>query len=458
MNPKVISAILSSPAPLSVTIYFKAQGITLLPWQFNNFLNSLARRNTMKNWGRGMSKTFMDCHFAVYTALFGLKSAYCVPRQDQFDQAKIYFNQNPFVNNNPHKSYDKAFGQWFSVHKYSQSIKIINIDDKGYNVSSGRFNNLILDESALLMYFAKEIEIYNKAMGMMKSMPYQHLLIDSTPLLGSHFYNLKEDWEQYDPGAVSWHNFQNTPNNYVSDTDEKLDNLMAELYEQRRMGIEWNWECENLAVPRVPGGTPFPNVIWEDFEYIRGNYMGFDFHGPDLGHMEVEIYIDYQLPDELYVMSESTHRYDPLATGMESVKFLEAQEYRGVVKHVETHGFNEGYFRDARRYGMIGCELINGKVDEGFYNLLKYHIHINQVFTPELAREVREAQWDDPNVFKIKKEGSGKKWRNHRIDCLKNGAKRHGRGQGAWTKGLGVKVNDIVENEKKRDERLLWTQ
>ena len=63
---------------------------------------------------------------------------------------------------------------------------------------------------------------------------------------------------------------------------EKLDNIMNELYEQRRMGIEWNWECENLAIPRVPGGSPFPNVIYEDFKRLPITHMGFDFHGPDL--------------------------------------------------------------------------------------------------------------------------------------------------------------------------------
>ena len=454
MDQRIISAVLSSKAPLSVAVYFRAQGITLKKWQFHSFLNSLARRNTMKNWGRGMSKTFMDCHFAVYTALFGLATAYCVPRQDQFDQAMKYFDANPFIEENPHKKGSKNFGQWYKVLN-KQLIKLINIDDKGYNVSSGRFNNLILDESALLMYFAKEIDIYNKALGMLKAMPYQHYLVDSTPLLGSHFYSLKQDWEENDPGSVSWHNFQNTPDNFVSDTDEKMDNLMAELYEQRRMGIEWNWECENLAVPRVPGGSPFPNIIWDDFARKPITHMGFDFHGPDLGHKELGLHFDYLRKDELWIISESTHKYDPLATGMESVQFLEEEHYRGVVKRVETHGFNEGYFRDARRYGMIGCELINGKVDEGMYNLLKYHIHINKVFTPETAKEIIESQWDDPNVFKIKKEGSGKKWRNHFIDCLKNGAKLHGRGAGGWTH-REYEVTDLVKEDSKRDDRMRW--
>jgi hypothetical protein len=411
----------------------------------------------MKNWGRGMSKTFMDCHFAVYTGLFGLYTAYCVPRQDQFDQAMRYFDNNPFVDSNPHKAGSKSFGAWYSV-QGKLLIKLINIDDKGYNVSSGRFNNVILDELALLMYFSKEIEIINKSFGMMKSMPYQHLLMDSTPLIGSHFVTIKNDWEENDPESVSWRNFQNTPDNYVTDTNEKLDNMMGELYEARRMGVEWYWECENLAVPRVPGGTPFPNVIFEDFsrEGKPITHMGFDFHGPELGHKEVGMFISRLYKDDLWVISESTHKYDPLDLPKESLSFLADKSYRGVVKRVETNGFNDGWFRTARQFGMIGVELINGKVDEGFYNLLKYRIHVSPVFTPELKKEIEEAQWDDPNVFKIKKEGSGKKWRNHFIDCLKNGAKIHGRGDGGWTHRDHTIENDIVKHEKMRDERLLW--
>ena len=418
MEQRIIHAILTSPPPLSVAIYFRAQGITLKPWQFYNFLKSLARRNTMKNWGRGMSKTFMDSHFSVYTGLFRLKTAYCVPRQDQFDQAKLYFDNNPFVDDNPHKRGAKSFGQWYKI--LGQKLtKLINIDDKGFNVSSGRFNNVILDESALLMYFAKEIEIYNKAMGMMKSMPYQHLLIDSTPLLGSHFYNIKEDWEKNDPGAVSWHNFQNTPDNFVSDTDEKLNNLMNELYEQRRMGTEWNWECENLAVPRTPGGHPFPNVVWdESFGFRLPKSVGFDYHGPDIGHIDVQWWWSDAAPLRVYAVDERTHKYEKDDSAAKSVSFMANQYYQDIPHKVsETFGFNFGYALDARDHNTIFYEKKYLEKKSIVYNFLHYEVHINKLLTPNFANDVSKARWDNPVIFKVYKNASGITFRNHHLDA-----------------------------------------
>lgn len=422
MQQRIIHAILSSPVSLSVAIYFRAQGITLKPWQFSNFLRCLSRRNSMKNWGRGMSKTFMDSHFSVYTGLFRLATAYCVPRQDQFDQAKKYFDNNPFVETNPHTRGAKNFGQWYKILD-NKLIKLINIDDKGFNVSSGRFNNVILDESALLMYFAKEIEIYNKAMGMMKSLPYQHLLIDSTPLLGSHFYNIKEDWEVHDPGAVSWHNFQNTPDNFVSDTQEKLDNLMNELAEQKRMGTEWNWECENLAVPRVPGGTPFPNVIWGKYTipktaFIDPKSLGLDFHEHVIGHIGVEWWWSPMTPSRVYATREFANQYDALDTGEESVSFLAEPYYKRIRrKRAEEFGFNSGFYKDARAHGVKSFDITGNKKHNTIYNFKQFHVYIDPLITPYLAQDIKNAMWVDAVIFKIMKKATGPKYRNHYLDA-----------------------------------------
>jgi len=403
-----------------------------------------------------MSKTLMLCLLAVFFALFGLQVCYLVPRTDQLTQAKKYFNENPFVDINPYKkkSGDKSVplerGLWYRVNgKFC--IKLINVDDQGENVSSGRFDVIMLDEAAQLMNKARESFIYEKTDGLTNVSRYPKEILASTPLIGSMFVGIKNDWELLYPQYISWRNFENTPINYVNNTQEKREKLEFKRAQADRMGILWDWECEHLALPRTPGGHPFPNIRYGEFEYKEPTHIGFDYHGHAIGHIEVGWYWDKVRPEKLYAMNEKTHRYNKTDTAWQSVEFLGQPYYRNKHKAVETYGFNEGYFRDSQIYGVLPINISGNKKHSAAYNLLTFELYINKKYTPLLAIDFINARWDNPSMFKLLKKPSGIVYRNHHLDAGMNGTPMHNIGEGVYGKGPLPVLKNRVEMERLRD-------
>ena len=422
--------LLSLKFPSNIIYYFKIAGYTLKPFQFLEFCILLACNKYLINWQRGFSKTFIFAHFATFTALHGEMSLYATPHSDQLDQFKIYCDANPWIDANPRKIEDKTFVKthksWYRINGKLR-IKLTTIDRDGQNVSSGRFNNVLIDESALLMYYKKESWIYTKINGMLRARSPMRRIYASTPLFGSHFVRLMNDWNNITPNSVSWRNFENTPDNFVTDTPEAMAVLMDERAEAIRMGIEWSWICENLAIAQALGGAVFPNCILDSkHKYRIPNYAGFDFHGHAIGHIGVEMYHNkHDGIHHLWVVKETKNAYPKLSTTMDSVRFLGDPYYSQIKnKSVETYGFNEGYFRDARKYGVKPVNISGIKKHNLTYNLLKFIVHINRQLTPLLADDIEKALWDDPNIFKVLKKKTGEKYRNHYLDALFNGAPR----------------------------------
>ena len=263
ITTSVIEEIMLLPFPVNFDIYLAYCGITLTPWQKCECISMMLFDEYLINWGRGMSKTILFTLVTVFDALCGLKTCYAVPRTDELVQPIEYFNANPFVDPNPYKrNQDKVFweekSRWFYV-QGRPMIKITNIDDKGYNLSSGRFSRLKYDECALLMYYAKEVELLNKGDGMLRAMPFPRKTWASTPLIGSHFVTMMEDKKQHYPREYSWRNFENTPDNFLTNTPDKLRIIQRERDSAKRQGILYAWETENLALPQTASGAAFKN-------------------------------------------------------------------------------------------------------------------------------------------------------------------------------------------------------
>ena len=413
------------------------------------------------NWGRGMSKTYLFVLVAVFLAIFAMRVIYLVPRVDELEQPMQYFNSNAFVDTNPYKKTDKTHSigkggksMWYYV-LGKPVIKISNIDDKGYNVSSGRFNVTMYDECALLMYYSREVELFNKANGMLMAMNYPHRIWASTPLIGSHFLTMKEDLAIHAPDQLSWRNFENTPDNFTTDTKEKMDNMLEMREDARRQGILHAWETEYLALPRTATGAAFMNYVEEPFSEFglqRHTRIGFDFHGYAYGHVWVALAVNYvRYPLQVFVIAEGRQTYDIDANADTSMEFLNqpffASELYG--EGDKTNMVNGPFLKAGDPYGMQNTR-INGQEKYNLEaNMLRYTWHIDKIKTPIFYKDFTEAEWADPNKFMLHKESSGSKFRNHYIDAAMVALPKI-EGKGFYFPNKKLNARSFAEEDRKR--------
>ena len=459
LNHNLIYSLVREPFPKSFDMYCALMHIELKPWQRVECMNMIRYPKYLINWGRGMSKTYLFVLVAVFLAIMGMKVIYLVPRVDELEQPMEYFNANCFVDNNPHKRTDKTFsikkGMWYHV-LGKPMIKISNIDDKGFNVSSGRFNVCMYDECALLMYYAKEVELFNKANGMLRAMDHPHKIWASTPLVGSHFVEMKRDLKKRSPHLMSWRNFENTPDNFLTDTQEKRDQIAEERADAMNQGILYAWETENLALERTASGAAFMNFIEEpfsEFDQKTHNRIGVDFHGYANGHIWVALaYRSHRSEKDVYVIAEGQEKYDVKATAKESMSFL-GNPFFDCMLYGEgdiTNLVNGPFLKAGLPYGMINATISGHEKYNMEANMLQFTWHIDQLKTPLFYKDFTEAEWADPNKFILHKESSGMKFRNHFIDAAMTALpKRQGRGIYVPNRRLNRR-SSIIEEDRRR--------
>lgn len=457
----IVAELISLPFPQSFDVYCYLMGLTLKPWQREDCIKLIRLRAMLLNWGRGMSKTFIFALVAVFLALFDLPVIYLVPRVDELEQPISYFNANPFVDLNPHNAQTKQWtwekGRWFRVCG-KPLIKINNIDDKGFNLSSGRFSVVMMDECALLMYYKMERELYNKAHGMMRSMDYPHYHSASTPLIGSHFVLEIEDFKQHKPECYSWRNFENTPDNFLTDTPEKKQQLELEKADAIRQGILYAWETENLALPRTASGAAFKNYIEEPFAAFaikEPSRIGFDFHGYAYGHIWIALgYNSESRPNDIFVIAEGQERYDENANADESMDFLAdnilfrtcALFGEGDVKNM----VNGPFLKAGQAYGMQAVNIEGQERYNLEANMLNFTWHLDRSKTPLFFRDFTEAEWADPNICELHKESAGAKFRNHHLDAAKVGLPK-ARGPSIYIPNKSIRAaRSFVEEDRRR--------
>jgi hypothetical protein len=421
-----IKEILLLPFPDNFDLYCNYMDLILKDWQREECMNMIQNPKYLINWGRGMSKTILFHLVAVFVALFDMRVIYLVPRVDELEQPMQYFNANAFVDCNSYKKTEKTFsikkGMWYYV-LGKPMIKISNIDDKGFNVSSGRFNFTLYDECALLMYYAKEVELFNKAAGMLRAMDYPHRIFASTPLIGSHFVTMLEDYKIHNPDLFSWRNFENTIENFLTDTPEKRRQMEEERQDAIRQGILWAWETENLALPRTAKGPAFKNYIEEpstDFAVKHHSRIGFDFHGYNTGHIWVALgYHAPSRPNDIYVIAEGQEKYDEEANADESMMFL-ADPFFNCELYGEgevTNMVNGPFLKAGSPWGMQRTRIDGREKYNLEANMLNFTWHIDRSKTPHFFKDFTEAEWQDQNKMELHKEHSGSKFRNHWIDA-----------------------------------------
>ena len=464
----VISEVILEPFPQNFDLYCAMMDLVLKDWQRRECLNMIRQPQYLINWGRGMSKTFLFVLVAVFLALFDMKVIYLVPRVDELEQPLEYFNANAFVDTNPYKRMSKSFtvgrnGTWFAV-LGKPMIKINNIDDKGFNVSSGRFNVCMYDECALLMYYSREVELFNKSNGMLRAMDHPHKIWASTPLIGFHFCTMLEDFKQEAPDIVSWRNFENTPDNFLTDTEEKRQQMEHERADATRQGILYAWETENLAIPRTASGAAFKNYIEEpfiSFALKEPTRIGFDFHGYAYGHIWVALaYQAASRPNDIYVIAEGQERYDENANADESMEFLakglwfrQCQLFgEGDVKNM----VNGPFLKAGQVYGMEPVNIAGQEKYNLEANILNFTWHIDRLRTPLFWKDFTEAEWADQNKCELHKEASGFKFRNHHLDAAKVGLPK-ARGQSIYIPNRLINARSFVEEDKRRHNLVTYT-
>ena len=461
----VLEEIINTPFPYSFDLYCAMMDIELKPWQRQECLNMIHNSKYLIDWGRGMSKTFLFVLVAVFFGIFGMYVIYLVPRVDELEQPMAYFNSNAFVDLNPHKKTDKTWSvgkggrsMWYYI-AGKPIIKISNIDDKGYNVSSGRFNVTMYDECALLMYYKREVELFNKANGMLMAMAYPHRIWASTPLIGSHFVTMKEDLEHNSPEYLSWRNFENTPNNFVTDTPAKMNNMLELKADATRQGILYAWETEYLALPRTASGAAFKNYIEEpfvEFGLKKHNKIGFDFHGYANGHIWVALaYNPNAYSSDIFVIAEGCERYRIDANADESMEFLKRPFFNCELygEGDVTNMVNGPFLKAGQCYGMSPVSINGLEKYNHEANILNFTWHIDRLKTPLFFRDFTESEWADQNKFILHKESSGSKFRNHYIDAGMLGAPQiKGKGFYIPNKRLRRANSGIMEQERQRNQ------
>lgn len=424
---KPTELILNRKYPDNLYLYLIFIKVILKWWQLLATNDIMRLPRYMLNWGRGMSKTFLLAVLAVFFGIQGEVVCYMAPQTDQLIAFSGYLDANPFVDSNPYKKGgDKSFyrekTKWYKING-RWAIRVIHIDDKGKNVSSTRTTVNMVDEAALLMFYAKEQYIYEKLDGMLRAANHPKEIIASTPLFGSHFLTLLKDNKLFHPERISHRNFINTPDNFVSNTPSKMQALMESKAKATRLGMLNMWKCENYAIAKAMGGNPFPNVRWGKFIIPKSAFknplsLGLDYHGPDIGHIGVEWWWSPMFPLKVYATHEFANVYDAEATGAESVDFLNTPYFKRIPrKRGEEYGFNSGYYKDSRKWGVKIYDISGNKKHNSVYNFKQFHVYIDPIITPQLAHDVENAIWVNAAIFKILKKASGITFRNHYLDA-----------------------------------------
>lgn len=445
----------------------------LTDWQIEELGKTISYGETLWNWGRGFSKTLLCVILSVYCGIYGLKVLYLVPSKKQLDQPKAYFEQFPYIDK---KGRDKKESDgWY----YINGKPTIHIDILGDNaIRSGRYHVVILDECGQLVTFPKREQFMQVVDGVQRAMSPTIKLLASTPTIGSQFektdYYLQEKWakalrtqrkmdlstreiiEQYGSKYTSHRNFLNTANNFVADTQDKLDLLLEQRERYRSLGLEWLWNQENLAMYQVSGGAAFNNLQVTTFNHLLDSditHFGYDFHGPETGHIEVGIQYRDDYPYKFYILWEKQHKYDHKDSAEDSVKFIDSPFYNGKSKRVESYGFNYGYWMAAQQFGVQPVNIGGQAKHNLAWNLLQYHIYVDPKRTPLTYEDLRTAIWQDQNKFQVYKESSGETYRNHYLDALMNGVPLYGEGNYRAPK-KHLSSSEIIKQELDRDKRL----
>ena len=418
--------------PLDIAFFFYCQAchIILLQWQFDACIDAMTHPETLWNWGRGMSKTFLLSHIFVFLALRGLVCYYYAPSKDQLKQITFYWRQNPFVSN--------VTDEWVYVVNSNPIQKKILTNKRS---RSGRCDVIAVDEEAAI---EKHQEAALDAIeGQLSHSKFALKIRTSTPILGTRFE--QDNLRLQDLGRVSWHNWTNTqiqlPNgDYIVQPSQMLEQKIKYI----RMGMYWKYEVEYLALWRAAGGTVFKNLIIEPLESMpmQIKQTGTDFHG-DFGAVVIGCY--WQSPEDIYITHE--HRYEQ--KGKFDYSFFRTQ-YSGCMNHVEGGGFNDGYAKFTNyNYGTI-IDDNNAKMRSlRLMNLLNCRIHLCPDLTPLTYDDIRSATWESDGSIYVKDEQHP----DHYLDAFVL-AGQSGNVGGIWGHHKSSTSDNVVQSDKLRQNMI----
>jgi hypothetical protein len=402
----------SIPIKKRIWIYFKSCGVHLLPFQLDVAVKWWNTPKNLWRWQRGFSKSFMLVYLEVLRAILGRRVAYFVPFEKQLKQATIYFNQNPFLDQAGRRGKD-VDGTFYIGGK---PVIVIAILSPG-NIMSGRFHDVALDELAELEPGRENlVEICKR---LQRSLSDCKISFVSTPKADTVFQREEEYIISSGKGNIVHLNYQNCPDNLVSDTPEKMQAIEDSRLQAEANGTLWLWEQMELAIYSTCGQKAFRIKIEDIDPNWKPTDIGFDFHEWATGHIVVGVYYDeVRHPNDIWFVYERQHQYKESDNGVSSLRFIDDMPiYHGCNKYAGSYGFNACFCMDAKEFGVIDrCEKKTG--ESGLvYNALCYTLHFDPKLTPLTYHDFFVAYFDDPKIYKLHKEVSGDVYRNHHLDA-----------------------------------------
>lgn len=395
--------------------------VKLLDWQVEEIRKIVSTMDGeyLWRWQRGFSKTILLAILGTFLACYNLRTCIVLPTKKQLAQLRLYLESCELFDKRG-RSTKRAADDWY----YLAGKPMMHLDIANFStVNSGRFDCLLWDECAQLIYEPKKEELIYKMDGVFRSMKYKVKLYSSTPITGSEF----EKIERFLPkDRVSHRNYLNTPENFIIQNQFQLEILEKEREAYIARGREWQWIQENLAEYQSAGGTVFTTAVYGPHTHTQVTRWGFDFHDYTTGHMGVGMTVDRQ-DKAVYIISEKNFRYQESSTTDESLKFMTLPLFHGCWIYGEPMGYNAGFYKQARKYGLRNVaseQLSTSKGDATVANLFDWKIYIDPDLTPETYNDFRTAQWKDAGKYRIQKEHSGTIFRNHYLDCVKNAVPR----------------------------------
>lgn len=354
----------------------------------------------------------MLCYLEVLRAIVGRRVMYFVPFERQLKQAQIYFNQNPYLDMRGIKN--KSVDGTYYIDGYPMIVT--GIISPG-NVMSGRFNDIALDELAEIeparQYLVEVCKRLQRAMSDCKTS------FVSTPKFDTVFQKEEEYILSSGNGNVVWLNYQNCPDNLVSNTPEKMKSIEDSRLQAIANGTLWLWEQMELAIYATCGARAFRLKVEDIDPNWKPTDMGFDFHGHEIGHIAVGVYYDeVRYPSDVWFVYEKQHQYTINDNGVSSLRFIDdIPIYHNCNKYGGSYGTNMCFMMDGREFGLV--DRIEKKTGESglVYNAVCYTLHFDPKLTPNTYHEFKVAYYDDQKTFKLHKETQGDVYRNHYLDA-----------------------------------------
>jgi len=331
-------------------------------WQVRDMLKVIKNRKFAWTRARGGSKTRDAVLLAVFFALRNYNVCWRAASSDQLAQARIYYEQNPFIS---------KVGQFAITPIAGPIINSSTLTDK--RSRSRRMDVIIYDELGSLHY---EIEWTNylASLGMISNSKDPHILYCSSVWTGSIFDRIMRGWEML-PGLEQEGLYTSHP---------KEDCTWVNSKQYRNIMPDWMFKCEFDCLWSQPGGAVFKNI--KPFVPVPKDAIlsaGVDWN-PSYGHTIVVtgLYYKEAWVLEEYLLSSTAlvkAKTDELSKRKISVTFEQGGTNMGFNEQVQ--GRKEQWTKEQKARKLVQASVLKS-------------IYISRNTAPHTYNNLMNATWD----------------------------------------------------------------